>query len=107
MATIRKDSNRPLQGSLTISYGPTMADGPIAAELTGQELADVLLYGDVLLHRTAEQHALLELIRRLGGAGAEDWARQPLTCLFYDTGITVLRVDDLLATAIERKAIAE
>ena len=53
MATIRKDSNRPLQGSLTISYGPTRTDGPIASELTGQELADVLLYGDGLLHRTA------------------------------------------------------
>jgi hypothetical protein len=105
MATIR-ESNRPLRGSLTISYGPTMADGPIAAELTGQELADVLLYGDGLLHRTAEQHALLALLRKLGGTGAEDWARQALTCLFYDTGITVLRVDDLLATAFERNAIA-
>jgi hypothetical protein len=100
MATLGKDSNRPLQGSLIISYDPTMADGPIAAELTGQEVADVLLYGDGLLHRTTEQHALLELLRKLGGAGAEDWARQALTCLSYDTGITVLRVDDLLVTAL-------
>jgi hypothetical protein len=78
---------------------------PNAMRFADPLLAEAKLYGDGLIHMQPRQHRFLRRICSLDQLQMSALAEHALIRLFSDTGITVMRVDDLLAAAVEPMAL--